>query len=97
MPVQLARDQFLPNNVAHLVQSAQPDRTAITERAVSYLALARQVSSGHLTRVLATTSKGRHQPSDRGPGSHPNTATLLGNVAATYLSLTLPGILVSAA
>ncbi len=48
VPGQLTRDHLLPDDVAHLVQPAQPDRTAITERAVSSdLAAARHLSSGH--------------------------------------------------
>ena len=62
--VVLARDHLLPDHVPHLVQSAQPDRTATTERAVRNVAAARPVCSGHLTTLPAATPKSAasHRP-----------------------------------
>jgi hypothetical protein len=55
VPVQLARDHLLPDDVADLVQATQPHRAAITERTVRDLIAARPVSSGHPTTLPAVT------------------------------------------
>ena len=67
VPVQLARDHLLPDDIAHLVQPAQPDRTPITERAVSHLAAACHVPSGHPTTLPGTLER-RHEARKSGGG-----------------------------